>query len=466
MGSSLNPREVLQQRWGDDWLVGIDSQVFWQRVEVQIEQCREQASPVVLITERDPLKFLSTFWAAWAADCPIYLGSPDWGEREWQQVWAQGKPDTIWGDLPPNCLPPQTAPLLALERGRVGIPTGGSGGQIKFAVHSWETLVAAVEGFQQHFQVGQVHAYCVLPLYHVSGLMQALRAFISRGRLAIQPFKALSTGNRLTLPAQGSFISLVPTQLQRLLTQGAATWLSQFQAVLLGGAPAWSALLEQARLQAVPVALTYGMTETAAQVATLLPAEFLSGRNCAGRVLPHARIEIWDEAGAVLPPGEVGQICVYVRSLAHRYIQTHFGSQSVPTGVEGWRGFLPGDLGYLDEQGYLSVVGRNSTKIITGGEKVFPEEVERVIRETGLVSDVCVVGLTDPDWGQVVTAVYVPGEAGPEVGKLRQQIMPQLSKFKQPKHWIAVESLLLNAQGKVNRQAVLQLAKQRLKSVS
>ncbi|MBD0336933.1 MAG: hypothetical protein ICV62_15695, partial [Cyanobacteria bacterium Co-bin13] len=135
MGSGLNPRDVLQQRWGDDWLVGVDSQAFWQQVEAQIEGCQEQAAAVVLIAEPDPLKFLSTFWAAWATDCSVYLGSPDWGEREWQQVWAQGKPDTIRGELPPNCLPPETAPMLSgLEPGRVGIPTGGSGGQVKFAV--------------------------------------------------------------------------------------------------------------------------------------------------------------------------------------------------------------------------------------------------------------------------------------------------------------------------------------------
>jgi o-succinylbenzoate---CoA ligase len=460
MGRSVNPKALLERRWGNDWLVGVESQGFWQQVEAQMALCQQQGHPVVLIAERDPLRFLAAFWAAWAMDCPFYLSSPDWGEHEWQQVWAQGRPDLLWG-VPPDSLPSGAAPLMTgLEPGQVGIPTGGSGGSIKFAVHSWETLTAAVEGFQQHFQVQPVHAYCVLPLYHVSGLMQALRAFISGGSLAVQPFRALSSGNRLSLLPQDSFISLVPTQLQRLLAQGAAPWLSQFQAVLLGGAPAWPGLLEEARQAGVPIALTYGMTETAAQVATLLPEEFLQGHHSAGRVLPHARIEIWDETGEKLPPGEVGQICVYVRSLALGYSQTSFGSQGLPAGPDGWRGFLPGDTGYLDAQGHLYVVGRTSTKIITGGEKVFPEEVEQVIRGTGLVSDVCVVGLLDQDWGQAVTALYVPGAAGFELQTLQQTISPQLSKFKQPKRWIAVEALPRNAQGKVNRQAVLALAEQ------
>ncbi|HEY9736104.1 MAG TPA: hypothetical protein V6D06_07470, partial [Trichocoleus sp.] len=93
-------KELLQRRWGNDWLVGIDSQSFWQRFEIHRAWLSEQPGPpVVLIAEPDPLEFLAAFWAAWATNCPIYLGSPDWGEHEWQQVWAQGKPDLLWGEL-------------------------------------------------------------------------------------------------------------------------------------------------------------------------------------------------------------------------------------------------------------------------------------------------------------------------------------------------------------------------------
>lgn len=320
--------------------------------------------------------------------------------------------------------------------------------------------MASVEGFQQHFGVERVNAYCVLPLYHVSGLMQALRAFASGGKLAVQQFRALEAG-RLALPWGETFISLVPTQLQRLLDRGDdLAWLTRFRAVLLGGAPAWSALLAQARAARIPLALTYGMTETASQVAALLPVEFLGGQICSGRALPHARLEIWDDGGHPLAPGTVGQICVYGRSLAWGYHLQPFGAQTA-TPVAGMGGFLPDDLGYLDEQGYLHVVGRNSTKIITGGEKVFPEEVEAVLRETALVADVCVVGLPDREWGQLVTAVYVPGPDGPSARQLEQALTAKLSRFKRPKHWIAVEVLPRNAQGKINRPAVVEMAQQR-----
>lgn len=454
----IPPKKSLEQRWGEDWLTGVDSPLFWQGVEANLERFSQgQAHPVILIAERDPLQFLASFFAACALNCRVYLGNPDWGSQEWQQVEQQCQPDFVIGiGEVRKTLKGQASPL---PKGSICIPTGGSSGQVKFAVHTWDTLMASVEGFRQHFQVEKINAYCVLPLYHVSGLMQAMRAFTSGGTLAVQPFKQLEAGNQLKLPPSNSFISLVPTQLQRLLQQGEHwdNWLRSFQAVLLGGAPAWTSLLDDARKRTIPLSLTYGMTETASQVATLLPEEFLKGMTCSGRALPHAQIEILNEAGHSLPSGQVGQIALKVRSLALNAILDNF----LPL-EKGGRGdpcaFCPDDLGYLDAQGYLSVVGRNSTKIITGGENVFPEEVEAVLRETGLVTDVCVIGLPDQTWGQAVTAVYVPQSPGILVTQLQQAVATQLSNYKQPKHWLAVQSLPRNAQGKVNRKAVLALA--------
>ncbi|HEY9764091.1 MAG TPA: 2-succinylbenzoate--CoA ligase [Trichocoleus sp.] len=464
--SGIAPQKLLEHRWGEDWLVGVNSQRFWQAVEVNLDRFSQgKACPGVLIAEREPLPFLASFFAACALNCRVYLGNPEWGTREWQRVWQQCEPDFVIGTVGEvRAAAPNQAPLW--PEGSICIPTGGSSGQIKFAVHTWYTLTASVEGFRQHFQVEQVNAYCVLPLHHVSGLMQAMRTFTSGGKLALQSFKQLEGGNRLEFSPSESFISLVPTQLQRLLHQGDdwATWLRHFRAVLLGGAPAWSCLLDDARSLTVPLALTYGMTETASQVTTLLPEEFLRGMTCSGRALPHAQIEILDEAGHPLSPGQVGQIVLKVRSLALNSRPKDFpplskGSREDLTPFA----FCPDDLGYLDTQGYLYVVGRNSTKIITGGENVFPEEVEAVLRETGLVADVCVVGLPDESWGQAIAAVYVPQRQGPwwdcPLGtQLQQAIATQLSKYKQPKHWIAVQSLPRNAQGKVNRRAVLELA--------
>ncbi|MEO1741123.1 MAG: hypothetical protein AAFR99_04865, partial [Cyanobacteria bacterium J06629_9] len=149
----------------------------------------------------------------------------------------------------------------------------------------------------------------------------------------------------------------------------------------------------------------------------------------------------------LLPAGQMGQIIVQTPALA-------LGSLG---GAPFSGRFITDDVGYLDPAGYLQVRGRRSQKIITGGENVFPTEVEAALLATGQVADVCVIGLPDPVWGQAVTAVYVPSREQVTPTMLKQRILGQLSAYKCPKRWVAVEQLPRNAQGKLNRQQVLSL---------
>ena len=124
--------------------------------------------------------------------------------------------------------------------------------------------------------------------------------------------------------------------------------------------------------------------------------------------------------------------------------------------------FETDDLGYFDPQGYLYITSRRSLRIITGGEKVFPSEVEAVILETKLVQDICVLGLPDSYWGEVVTAVYVPVNSGiiQEINSEEIQaaialhLTQHLAKYKHPKIWFPVEKLPRNTQGKINYQTL------------
>lgn len=332
------------------------------------------------------------------------------------------------------------------------IPTGGTSGKIRFAIHNWSTLTASVEGFCQYFQIQTINSCCLLPLYHVSGLMQLMRSFLTKGKLTIYPYQNLKQGDKPNINPQEFLISLVPTQLQFLL-QSNPDWLASFQTVLLGGAPAWQTLLDRARKFKIPLASTYGMTETASQIVTLQPQDFLSGNNSNGRVLPHAEITIIDENKQPLLDGKVGQIVIKSKSLYWGYYP-QINSEQI---------LITDDLGCFDRQGYLQIVGRNSQKIITGGEKVFPSEVEAAILATGLVTDVCVIGLADCYWGQVVTAVYVPIELDTSEKLIEQKLQNQLSKYKHPKKWIPVDHLPRNQQGKVNYQKIMTLVKLSLK---
>lgn len=448
------PFTHLQQRASQNWLIGLDSQRLVELAAQRVQELTQiQASlslPTVLLAESDPASFLAGLIAACSLNCPVFLGSPSWAEAEWQQVLALAEPDVIWGggrwgdrEIGRSGRNPKSQP------GWIMIPTGGSSGQIRFAIHTWETLTAAVTGFQDYFQVEQIHSCCVLPFYHVSGLMQFLRSFLTGGKLAVLPFKTFEQdwSELDELHPADFFLSLVPTQLQRLLHPSAAKKLSQFQTIFLGGAPAWAMLLKTARSHDLRLAPTYGMTETAAQIATLKPDDFLQGATGVGAVLPHAAVQICDQTSTGTPIEAMGAVEVQSRSLMLGYFPNATRAAT----------FQTDDLGFFDAQGSLQIVGRNSQKIITGGENVFSAEVEAAIRSTGLVCDVGVVGMPDQTWGEVVTAIYVPSSPEANISALQAAITPQLSKFKHPKQWIVVDSLPRNVQGKINYDVLKQI---------
>ena len=206
-----------------------------------------------------------------------------------------------------------------------------------------------MQGFTEYFSINVVNSFCILPLYHVSGLMQFMRSFTTGGKLVITSSKKLETSQLQNINPADFFISLVPTQLQKLLQNPELTqWLSKFSTVLLGGAPPWDELLEKARYHQIRLAPTYGMTETASQIATLKPDEFLQGKFNSGKILPHAKIII---------DNQPGNINIQSQSLALGYY---------PQMWENRDNFVVDDIGFLDNQGYLHIIGRNIYKIITG----------------------------------------------------------------------------------------------------
>lgn len=317
--------------------------------------------------------------------------------------------------------------------GWLGIPTGGTGGALRFARHDEKTLAAAVRGFCAHFGLGRVNAVDVLPAHHVSGLMARVRSAATGGEHRAWSWRQLDAGERPALSArdEGWVISLVPTQLQRLLaTEGGANWLRGFRIVFVGGGPVWPALAEAAATARVPVALSYGMTETAAMVAALRPEEFLAGARHCGRALPHARLGI----------GSDGAISVTGESVFRGYWPT-------------WRvgdSFATDDVGALAVDGSLTVVGRRDAVIITGGKKVQPERVEAALKAALAVAEVVVIGVPDSEWGEKVVACLPTALAAgaPSVD------LSGLAPYERPKCWITVDPWPVNAQGKVNRVAL------------
>ncbi|NCR41889.1 MAG: 2-succinylbenzoate--CoA ligase [Microcystis aeruginosa W13-11] len=421
-----------------DWLYGYNSQKFYQLYQSYSRQFIAADNPrlTILLCEGNPIKFLAIFLAAVRVKSCLFLANPDWKTNEWQQVFSLVQPDDIFGEnievyhhnSPP--VNPLTNSLM--------IPTGGTSGKIRFAIHNWLTLNASVKGFSEYFQVKQVNSFCLLPLYHVSGLMQFLRSFLTGGDFAVIPYYKIKQKRINNLNLQDYFISLVPTQLQFFL-ENDPRWLANFKTVLLGGSPPWSSLLEKAREYNISLSPTYGMTETASQIVTLKPEDFRRGNNSNGQLLPHAQIKI-------NPDNQ--KIIIEAKSLFLGYYP-HLNQVSY---------FETDDLGYFDESSYLYIIGRDSQKIITGGENVYPLEVETAIRQTNLVKDVVVLGLPDSRWGQIIVAFYVPVNS--QIGQtiIQSQIKDKLVNYKLPKHWIKLPEIPKSPQGKIKRITLIKLA--------
>jgi o-succinylbenzoate---CoA ligase len=375
-----------------------------------------------IVSEREPARFIERFTQAVAAGGTVFLADPQWGERELAQFEALVNRPRVAGDEEERS-----------EQGWLCIPTGGSSGNLRLARHDTGTLAAAVRGFGAHFGVKQINVVGVLPLYHVSGLLAWLRTVFTGGTYLPWSWKALEAGAypHLAHGAGDWFISLVPTQLQRLVGNAQTeAWLRGFRAVFVGGGPAWPELIEAAARARLPLSFAYGMTETAAMVTALRPEEFLAGERGCGRALPHTQIELSAD----------GRISLRGTSLFRGYWPEMRTEDS----------WITEDLGRFNSQGGLDVLGRNDALIITGGEKVDPAEVEAALRATGQFADVAVIGVPDARWGEVVVAFY----AATHGAEVELPVLPQLAAFKWPKRVIAVPEWPRNAQGKVNRAAL------------
>jgi O-succinylbenzoic acid--CoA ligase len=257
---------------------------------------------------------------------------------------------------------------------------------------------------------------CPLPLHHVGGLNVLIRSAINHTTVVLQ--REFDTERvKATLEAgEVTLASLVPTMLARLRAAGLRR-APRLRAIALGGGPVPAGLLDWAAETGIPVVPVYGMTETCSQIVAGSP----------GRILPGVDLEIAADGevlvrGPMVAPAELS--------------------------ADGW--LHTGDLGSLDEDGRLRVLGRIKELIITGGENVAPLEVEQALLAHPAVTDAGVAGLPDPEWGEAVTAFVVLG-VPVDSDELRGWCRERLEHFKVPKAIHAVERLPRSPGGKLLR---------------
>jgi O-succinylbenzoic acid--CoA ligase len=289
-----------------------------------------------------------------------------------------------------------------------------------------------------------------MPMFHVGGLAIAWRSVINGTTLTLLPkFDEQEVLNAIA-SEKVTIISLVPTMLNRLLEHSNWQNLQKLRAILLGGAPASPELIARCLQLNLPIMPTYGMTETASQVTTLLPHEVKLKQGSSGLPLFGNRLRIvdWDDCDQELSAGEIGQILIQGSSVMNGYLN-QLTSNSIQ---DGW--LHTGDLGCLDRDGYLYVVSRRSDLIISGGENIYPTEIESVLLSHPAIAEACVVGICDREWGEVVAAVIV-SKVQLSLAEIRSFCeQKSLARYKLPKLVYIWESLPKTASGKLLRQEI------------
>lgn len=416
----------------------------WRAHAATCRQYLDESAPPPLrvwVSDSDPVRFFGAAFAGLARGDHVFLANSHWSGSDWDAAIGIAEPEVFFSNegAERRLRPAAEGPLFA--DGRLMVATGGTSGRVRFAIHTADSLFVAADALRVHFGARTISSVCVLPVHHIGGVQQVVRAIASGGEVLCADWKSVEGGAFPDVGANWT-ISLVPSQLHRLVNSAAALrWLREFGAVMVGGAPAGTQLLATARDAQIPVSVVYGSTETAALVAALKPAEFLAGaRNC-GRALPHAVIRIADlESGLECSAGEPGRIIVKSASLYGGFWPK---PEHIPV-------LATEDIGVLDESGCLTVIGRADSVINSGGEKIHPAEVESAIRATGLLHDVVVAGAPDPEWGETVAALY-PSSANPDVAALEKALRASLGSIKLPRLWVPVEDWPVNEAGKVNR---------------
>ena len=299
----------------------------------------------------------------------------------------------------------------------------------------------------------------VLPVAHIAGTAYALFGLYGGGRVVItrdfDPQQALHL-----IEVKGvSHVLLAPAAMRQLLDHPAAasTDFSRLRYITYGASPIAEALLLRAIATfGCDFIQMYGMTEAAGGVVALSPEDHRSGNaerlRSAGRAMPGVEIVIMDEHGTALAPGQIGEIAVRSAAVMPCYWQRPEATAEVIV-ADGW--LRTGDIGRMDADGYVFVLDRAKDMIVSGGENVYPAEVENAIFGHPDVEDVAVIGVPSEHWGEEVMAIIVPrAGTAPDLDSVARWARARIAAFKVPKRLHLVAELPRNAGNKILRRVL------------
>lgn len=315
------------------------------------------------------------------------------------------------------------------------INTSATTGKFKSVPVQWSQIEAHVKASAKVLGVEEDDNWLVvLPMFHVSGLSIILRTLYNGTRATIrEKFSEQVVLDALEME-DVTMVSLVPTVLQRIVER---IQMPTLRAILLGGEFIPMPLLQECVKQKLPVYKTYGMSETFAQSTTFSIREYPNKLASVGYPLEGVTIEIRnpDEEG-------VGEVWLSSPMLMKGYLNKE--------PIHG--AFNTDDIGYVDDDGFLYLLNRRKDIIISGGENIYPKEIEDVLYGMDGILECAVIPVSDPKWGQVPVLCVVTNCSEEDIS---QYLMARLAKYKVPKHIVYYDTLPKNSMGKIVRQELI-----------
>lgn len=395
------------------------------------------------VTAHVSVEFLARLYALIELGIGAVLLHPRWTATERSSV-ARTLPEAVGLDAVPAAEParrlsawrrrevPDQAPLAVVH-------TSGSGGRPKGVVLSRAAFAASAAASEARLGWREDDRWLLsLPPAHVGGLSIVTRCLLARKAVVLGAGLGAAGALALIADERVTLASVVAATLRRLLdASGGNRAPASLRAVLVGGGPCPTRLLGDAAARGWPVLATYGLTETCSQAVTQEPGSDPIGSG-AGRPLPGIEVRIED--GEILLRGPV---------LMSGYLPA--GAHADPLTPDGW--LRTGDLGSLDEEGRLHVLGRRDDVIVTGGENVSPLEVEDALAAFPGVREALVFAVPDESWGALVAAALVVERTRPLADvELLAHLATRLAPFKRPRRIAVVGELPLGPNGKPDRR--------------
>jgi O-succinylbenzoate-CoA ligase len=385
----------------------------------------------------------------------ISIDSKQEGKMYYEDLLRSASSDEVMGEIEDEDIT-----ILMYTAGTTGLPKGVPLKHNAFATYALENVEPASPDIEERNLL-------TVPLYHVAGIQAMLAAIYGGRTLVLMKQFEVKEWLEMIQREKATRAMLVPTMLKRVIDDPDYNKydLSSLQVITYGAAPMPFEVINKA-IKVMPWVRfinAFGQTETASTITTLGPEDhIIEGTeeerqkklkrltSSIGKPLPDVEVKIVDEDGKALPSLEVGEILARGPRIMTGYWRDEKKTSQAITS-DGW--LRTGDMGWMDEEGYIYLAGRGDDMIIRGGENISPEEVENVLHSHPKIEEAAVIGIPDMEWGQEPRAVVVlkKGEAATSE-EIIEYCRSRLAGFKRPRSVVFIDALPRNQMGKVLRK--------------